>query len=149
MKKIGSSVLLFIAALLFAAVSPVHSASSVAIEVRTVLASNQSDHVDPNLAELAGELKSVFRYSSYTLLKHDRMRITVGKTQHTALPGGRQMTIRPIRTSGNRLEMELSILKGKRSVFQTRIELRNNSSITVGGPRYKKGYLLFNLSTSF
>jgi hypothetical protein len=149
MKKYGFVFLLVIAVLLPMIPAMSGATSTVTIDVMTVLASNESDHIDPALAELARELQSVFRYSSYDLIGRNTMRIAMGKSQSASLPGGRQLTINPTRIRGNHLEMKLSIFKGKKSVFQTVIELRNNSSITVGGPRYKKGYLLFNLSTSF
>ena len=68
MKKNGFVFLLTIAVLLPMLPAVSGAAATVTIDVMTVLASNESDHIDPALAELAKELKSVFRYSSYDLI---------------------------------------------------------------------------------
>jgi hypothetical protein len=66
-----------------------------------------------------------------------------------SLPGERALHITPIRIEGNRITLQLEITKKGRQTFQTVIKLLNNGSITVGGPRHQKGYLLFNVSSTF
>jgi hypothetical protein len=150
MKKNGFVFLLTIAVLLPTLPAVSGAAATVTIDVMTVLASNESDHIDPALAELAKGIDS--RYSG-TPPMNSSGAMPCGspwaKARVLPCPAAGELTINPTRIRGNHLEMKLSIFKGKKSVFQTVIELRNNSSLTVGGPRYKKGYLLFNLSASF
>jgi hypothetical protein len=50
---------------------------------------------------------------------------------------------------GDRATLKLQIFRGNRMDFQTVVRLRNKSSITVGGPRFRGGYLLFNIYSSF
>lgn len=119
------------------------------IAVKTVLASQEERFHDPRLADLIRELQSVFRYTSYRLLSHDRMSLRAGQTGTVSLPGERVLKITPQGVKGNRSELQLVILKKEQSIFRTTIRLRNRGSITVGGPRHKKGYLLFNISNSF
>jgi hypothetical protein len=40
-------------------------------------------------------------------------------------------------------------VKGKQQIFQTTIQLLNRSSITLGGPKHRKGILLLNIFNSF
>ena len=118
-------------------------------KVRTILASQGKRSIDPQLRGLVQELQSIFRYSSYKLLSQDSLNLQLNKSGRVSLPGGRVLKITPKGISGNRATLNLEILKNNRQVFNTVIKLRNGSSITVGGPKHKNGYLLFNISISF
>ena len=122
---------------------------NIDIVVKTVLASQDSEYFDPRLSTLIEELQSVFRYSSYRLLSQDPVSLSMKETGVVPLPGNRLLKITPIRVAGNRVELQLVIFKKKKQIFQTVIQLLNHGSIIVGGPKYKNGYLLFNISASF
>jgi hypothetical protein len=119
------------------------------IEAVTILASHDSSPRDRRLSGLINELESVFRYSSYRQISHDKMNLAIGDTGVVPLPGRRQLKITPIRVSGKRAELRVVIFKRGQQVFQTVIQLLNGGRMTVGGPKHKKGYLLFNISSSF
>ena len=122
---------------------------SIQTSVKTILASQGKPFIDPQLLELVQELQSVFRYSSYELLSQDSLNLKLDRPGRVSLPGGRVLKITPKGIAGNRATLKLEILKRNRQVFNTVIKLRNGSSITVGGPKHRKGYLLFNISISF
>ena len=123
--------------------------SKIDIVVETVLASQDSDHIDPSLTDLVEELQSVFRYSSYRLLSENHLSLSVGETGRVSLPGERILMITPAGTKENRAEMQLLILKKDEEIFKTVIQLINKGNIVVGGPKHKDGVLLFNISASF
>jgi hypothetical protein len=125
------------------------AARQVSITAKTILASNEGAYLDPGLGPLMGELQSVFRYSSYRLLSQDRLSLGINQTGSVSLPGGRTLQITPSGITGNRAEMRLSILKKGRQVFNTVVQLRNGASVTVGGPKHKGGFLLFNIFAAF
>jgi hypothetical protein len=95
------------------------------------------------------ELKSVFRYSSYRLLTENKVDLSMKETGAVSLPGKRILEITPVQISGKRVELELVIFKNKKEIFRTVSQLLNQSSIIVGGPEYKDGYLLFNIFAAF
>jgi hypothetical protein len=128
---------------------PVWADRPVHVVVETVLASQGSQYLDPSLSSLIEELQSLFRYSSYRLLGRDRMTLGMEKTGMVSLPGNRILKITPLRVTGGRGELQLVISRKKKQIFQTMIQLLNHGSIIVGGPKYKDGYLLFNISASF
>lgn len=130
-------------------VVPAQAKQSVDIVVKTILASQDSDDIDPRLSILVEELQSVFRYSSYRLLSEDSKSLSMGETGEVSLPGKRILKITPVQVTGDRVELQLVILKKKEEIFQTVVKLLNKSSLTVGGPEYEDGYLLFNISASF
>ncbi|MCP4664757.1 MAG: hypothetical protein GY849_00185 [Deltaproteobacteria bacterium] len=144
----------FIAILLFvflleALAGAAWAGSRINIIVKTVLASQGASFIDPGLSSLTQDLQSVFRYSSYRLLSQDRMSLKLNQTGTTTLPGKRMLKITPLRISGNRVALRLAIHKKGRQIFETAIQLLNRGRITVGGPKYKGGYLLFNVFSSF
>jgi hypothetical protein len=122
---------------------------NIAINVRTVLASQESSYLDPRLSSLTKELQSVFRYSSYRLLSEDHVGLSMKETGTVSLLGNRVLKITPMQVIGDRIELKLVILKEKKQTFQTIIQLLNQRSLTVGGPKHKDGYLLFNISAAF
>ncbi|UCD86899.1 MAG: hypothetical protein JSV01_03765 [Desulfobacterales bacterium] len=146
-KKLNISFLLLI--LMGVLAGPLWAEHNTKIVVKAVLASQGSEYMDPRLSSLTEELQSVFRYSSYRLLSENRMELAMRETGTVSLPEDRVLKITPLQITGNRVELLLVILKKKKEVFQTVSQLLNHSSIIVGGPKYKDGYLLFNISASF
>jgi hypothetical protein len=129
--------------------APIRAEHNIDVVVKTVLASHGAKYFDPRLSSLIKELRSVFRYSSYRLLSQDRINVRMSETGVVSLPGNRILKITPTGVTGNRVELRLVILKKRRVIFETVIQLLNNSSIIVGGPKHKDGSLLFNISASF
>jgi hypothetical protein len=121
----------------------------ISADVKTVLASQESEYLDPRLSSLIKELQTIFRYSCYRLLSEDRVGLTMKETGKVSLPGNRVLEITPLQIEGDRMELKLVMVKKKKEIFQTIIKLLNHRSLTVGGPKYKDGFLLFNISASF
>jgi len=121
----------------------------VKIVVKTVLASQDSASIDPRISDLTRKLQSVFRYASYRLISEESKYLPIGETGTVSLPGDRTLKITPLRITGNRAELQLLIFKKERQVIKTRIQILNHSSITVGGPEHKGGFLLFDIFNSF
>ena len=122
---------------------------SARITVKTILASGNKSSTDPRLKGLVKELNSVFRYSSYESLGQKTVNLAENKKAVVGLPEDRKMNITSKGIKGNRVTLQIEIFKGNSKIFQTVIQLRNNASITIGGPGYKGGNLLFNIYTSF
>ena len=122
---------------------------AVKIVVKTVLASQDATSVDPRISALTRKLQSVFRYSSYRLINEENMLLRIGETGTVSLPGDRMLKITPLRITGNRVELQLLIFKNERQIINSRIQVLNHDSITVGGPEHKGGFLLFDIFNSF
>ncbi|MCP4119062.1 MAG: hypothetical protein GY737_27405 [Desulfobacteraceae bacterium] len=114
--------------------------------IRVIHASSGAVHVDPGLGDLGPELKSVFKYTSYKLIKQTAMDLDRGARGRVRLPGGRTLEVVPLDLTGRRIKYRIGIFKRGTRVFGTEVLLRNRGSITIGGPRFKNGYLLFNIS---
>ena len=114
--------------------------------VRVIHASTGQQHIDPGLRDLVPELRSVFRYTSYKLLNHQSMNLGKNQQGRVNLPGNRTLVVTPTNIQGKRINYNININRSGNPVFNTQVLLKNNSSITIGGPQFKKGVLLFNIS---
>lgn len=130
-------------------VKPAQSLSKVNVAVKVILASNESKYLDTQLNSLLEELRSVFRYTSYRIVEQKEIRLRLKESGTVMLPNDRTLRIVPIRFVGNRTDLKLAIIKGKQMIFHTRIQLINRGSVTIGGSKYKSGYLLMNIFNSF
>ncbi len=122
--------------------------SKVLTDVKVIHASTDASHLDPSLDDIISELKSVFKYTAYRLLKDQRMNLKFNQEGQVGLPGKRTLIVMPTDMDGKRIRYKININKNSRSIFQTQVLLKNNSSITIGGPQFKNGVLLFNISGS-
>ena len=127
---------------------PALAKNRVLTNVKVIHASTGSKHVDPSLKEIIPELKSVFKYTSYRLLKNQRLNLHFNQKGRVNLPGKRTLVVMPSDMEGKRIRYQITIRKNNHPIFQTRVLLKNNSSITIGGPQFNNGYLLFNISGS-
>ncbi|MCP4022546.1 MAG: hypothetical protein GY729_11955 [Desulfobacteraceae bacterium] len=114
--------------------------------VRVIHASSGPQFIDPGLRDIVPELKSVFRYTSYRLIKQKSMNLNRNQQGKVNLPGNRTLVVTPTKIKGKRIQYSININKAGQRIFNTQVSLKNNSSITIGGPKFKKGYLLFNIS---
>lgn len=127
---------------------PAFAKSRVLTNVKVIHASTEANHVDPGLDKIISELRSVFKYTSYRLLNNHRLNLGFNEMGQVALPGKRTLIVIPSNMDGKRISYLIKIQKNKQPIFQTRVLLKKNSSITIGGPKYNKGVLLFNISGS-
>jgi hypothetical protein len=122
---------------------------SCRISVDTILASRNGAVVDPQLKRHISELQSMFNYTSYRLLSSESLNLIVGQSGMVSLPGDRRLKITPHKIRGSRAEIALQMMKQKRTVFQTQIQLLNRGSLFVGGPTYQNGNLIFKISSAY
>ena len=127
---------------------PAFAKNQVLTDVKVIHASTGSKHVDPDLKGIFSELKSVFKYTSYRLLKDQRLNLRFNQKGRVNLPGKRTLIVMPSDMEGKRIRYQINIQKNNHPIFQTRVLLKNNSSITIGGPQFNNGVLLFNISGS-
>ena len=76
------------------------------------------------------------------------MSLPQGKQGVMSLPGQRQLVITPQGKKGKRIQNHIRINSKGSPIFQTGVRLKNNGSVTIGGPKVKKGVLLINIQGS-
>jgi hypothetical protein len=120
----------------------------VITHVKVIQASTQSRSIDPALRRIVPELESVFRYTGYTLLQDKTLSLAFQQQGRISLPDRRTLVLTPTSSQGQRIQYDIQILNRKEAVFQTRVLLKNNRSMTIGGPRSDHGVLLFHITGS-
>ena len=125
---------------------PAVAANRVTAHLRIIHAATDSVYMDHGLRDLGHELQSIFKYTAYRLLNRKTLNLAYKTVGSVSLPGARRLEISPIGFKKGRIKFKINIFKQHRAVFGTEILLKNGSSITIGGPKYKNGYLLFNIS---
>jgi len=134
-------------AFIFLFLSPGSAKSQVLTDIKVIHASTGgAEQFDPGLKSIIRELKSVFKYTSYQLLKDQRFNLNFNQEGRVDLPGNRTLLILPSHTDGKRIRYQINIQKNNHPIFQTQVMLKNNSSITIGGPDIDNGVLLINIS---
>ncbi|MBC2712769.1 MAG: hypothetical protein HGJ94_17800 [Desulfosarcina sp.] len=122
---------------------------SCRISVDTILAARNDSGIDPQLKRHIGELQSMFNYTSYRLLSSESLNLRVGQSGMVSLPGDRRLKITLHQIHSRRADISLQMMKQKRTVFQTQIQLLNRGSLFVGGPKYQNGNLIFKISSAY
>ncbi len=122
--------------------------NQVITHVKVIHASTRSRTIDPALRRIVPELESVFRYTGYTLLKDRTLSLAFHQPGHIPLPDRRTLVLTPTSSQGRRIQYDIRIQNGNDTVFQTRVLLKNNRSMTIGGPRSGHGVLLFHITGS-
>jgi hypothetical protein len=91
----------------------------------------------------------MFNYTSYRLLSSESLNLKIGQSGMVSLPGDRRLKITPRKIHGSRADIALQMMKQKRTVFETQVQLLNRGSLFVGGPTYQNGNLIFKISSAY
>lgn len=127
---------------------PVHAASVYRTRVRVIQAGKGPVHVDPAIKRVVDEMRPVFKYTNFKLLKEKNMALGRGEKGRMKLPGKRNLIIVPEGMKGNRIKYNIQINAKGSPVFRTGVMLKNKGSVTIGGPRVPKGVLLLDIQGS-
>jgi hypothetical protein len=125
---------------------PVWANAQVLTDIKVIYATIGPEQFDSRLKPILHELKSVFKYTSYNLLKEQRFDLHFNQEGRVSLPGNRTLVILPSDADGKRIRYQINIQKNNHSIFQTQVMLKNTNSITIGGPELDSGALLINIS---
>jgi hypothetical protein len=122
------------------------AAEQVALRVRTVLATDTGAEFDSRLAAQRDQLRSLFRYSSYRLVKEEERRCSWGSPNNFEIPGGRFLQVLPIGFEDDRVRLKVILIeRGGAPPLDTNFSLPNHGTIWVGGPRHSEGVLLISI----
>ena len=69
---------------------------AVALHVRTVLATDSGSDFDARLDGYRRQLRELFRYSSYRLVKEEDRHCAFGRPNNFEIPGGRYLEVLPV-----------------------------------------------------
>ncbi len=119
--------------------------NAVEVRIGAVLASNSGNELDARLASLQRQFDTLFRYTSYRLVKEERQRVPWGGKVAFDIPGGRYLLVIPREFKNERISMKVMLIEGSRPVVDTALSLRNHATFLVGGPQQHEGVLILSI----
>jgi len=130
--------------MLIAATPLAHAQEGVPILVQVILASNTGrGFKPPALSYTVKLLRSPYdKYSSFHLLKEERLVLPLQREGSVTLPGNRVLVVTPLRATGKGAEIEASIQGYMRSKFL----LRRGGTQFIGGLSEPGGDLLIAIT---
>ena len=142
--------ILFSSLIYFATAHSVGAAESlqvVRVKIGTILASNQSDEIDPKLSGVKNQLK-VMKYRSYRLLKEETQNVAWQENAVFEIPGGRSLTVTPQELRNKQLALKVRLQHGEKPIVDTTVRLNNGGNFLLGGPPHEGGVLVLSISAS-
>jgi hypothetical protein len=118
----------------------------VALHIRTVLATDTGSGVDARLASFRHQLRGLFHYSSYRLVKEEDRQGPFGSPNNFEIPGGRYLEVLPMAFKEDRLRLRVLLIEGTSAPpLDADFTVPNRGNIWVGGPRSPDGALLISI----
>ena len=120
-------------------------AEGVTVTVGSVLATDGGQEFDSRLVAMKPQFDSLFRYSSYRLMKHERRALDWGQGASFDIPGGRYLVIAPKELRDSKVSMKVMLLEGGRPLIDTSVALRDHGVLLLGGPKQQEGVLIISI----
>ena len=120
-------------------------AANVEVHIGAVLASNSGQEFDPRLVALHKQFNVLFPYTSYRLVKEQRMEVPWGGKVGFDIPGGRYVLVVPREFKNDRVSMKVMLIDGERPIVDTTLSLKNHATFLVAGPRHSEGVLILSI----
>jgi hypothetical protein len=119
----------------------------VQIKIGTILATNQAECLDSQLAKLKQQLE-VVKYRCYRLMREDAQN---GKWQANTvfeIAGGRSLVVVPYEFRNNRISLKVRLLEGEKPIVDTTVRFPNKGNFLLGGPAHEGGVLILSISAA-
>jgi hypothetical protein len=134
--------LVLLAAPLGAAEQP---AQPVQIKIGTIMATNQAECLDSQLAKLKQQLE-VVKYRCYRLMREDNQRGNWQNNSSFDIAGGRSLNVTPLECRNNRVSLKVRLLEGEKPIVDTTVRFPNKGNFLLGGPAHEGGVLILSIS---
>ena len=105
----------------------------------------QEQEFDSRLVAMKPQFDSLFRYSSYRLMKQERRALDWGQGASFDIPGGRYLVIAPKELRDSKVSMKVMLLEGGRPLIDSSVALRDHGVLLLGGPKQQEGVLIISI----
>jgi hypothetical protein len=121
------------------------AAGAVHVTIGSVLATDGGAEFDSRLVAMKPQFESLFRYSSYRLMKRETRAVGFGEASSYDIPGGRYLVVAPQEFRDSKVIMKVMLLEGGRPLVDTSVALRNGGVLLLGGPKQQEGVLIISI----
>lgn len=115
------------------------------INVTAILAAHSSRYVDPELAVVANEMKTLFKYSSYKKLKRYTVVLSQSESDRIILPEDHPLVVHYTGLSDDN-KINISLVMG--DFFKTEFSMADGGHILIGGPECGNGTLILMIEST-
>jgi len=130
-------------------VLPSVASAQLQTRLRVIEASNVGNHIDPSIKDLHGQLGSLFRYTSYRLLKDETLSLAPGRPVTVPVHEGRSIEITQVALQANMAEVRVKIRRDRTELLNTQVRLSPGRTVLIGGPKHGEGVAILALSANF
>ena len=128
---------------------PSMTPAQVQTRVRVIEASNVGSVIDPSLRDLHGQLGSLFRYTSYRLLRDERINLSLNQPASVPVHQGISIEITQVGLQANMAELRVRIKRDGADLLNTQVRLSPGRTVLIGGPKHGEGVVILALSANF
>ncbi len=125
------------------------SHAQVQTRLRVFEASNVGSGIDSSLKDMGDQLKSLFSFSSYRLLKEERHTLYPNQPVSVPIPPQREIELTLIGKQRSVAEVKVKMKQEKKDILNTQVRLSPGRTISIGGPKHGEGVLIIALSAHF
>jgi len=138
---------LLIITFLFLFSSPLAFAEDKAeLKIRIINASFGEARVDSSIRNISTQLKGIFPFSSYQLIKTNILPLKEGSTNVIKLTESKTMEISTLNIKGSMIQLLVSVINNKVPILNTTFTLSNKGTLFLGGPKTPTGTLIIAIS---
>ncbi|MGQ9646057.1 MAG: hypothetical protein ACUVWO_05890 [Thermodesulfobacteriota bacterium] len=143
MKRILAS---FALVLILSVLSITAALAQVQTRVRIIEASNVGSNIDPSLRDITGQIRSLFSFSSYRLLRDETFSLPHNQPIIIPVHPGRSLELTLIGEQRGSAEIKVKIKRDRTDILNTQVRLTPGRTVSIGGPKHGEGTLLIALS---
>jgi len=124
--------------------------AQVQTQLRVIRASNVGQGVDPTLKELHNELKTLFNFTSYRLLRDENLNLSLNQPiSISAREGKIIMEITLVGLHRNVAELRIRVNREGTEKLNTQVRLSPGRTVLIGGPKVRDGVIIYAFYARF
>jgi hypothetical protein len=124
--------------------------AQVQTQLRVIRASNVGQGVDPSLKELHNELKTLFNFTSYRLLRDENLNLSLNQPISISAREGKiimEMTL--VGLHRNVAELRIRVNREGTEKLNTQVRLSPGRTVLIGGPKVRDGVIIYAFYARF
>lgn len=125
------------------------SYAQVQTRLRIFEASNVGSGIDSSLRDMGDQLKSLFSFSSYRLLREEMHTLYPNQPVLVPIASRREIELTLIGKQRNVAEVKVKIKQEQKDILNTQVRLSPGRTVSIGGPKHGEGVLIIALSAHF
>ena len=126
------------------------ASAQVQVRMRVIQASNVGQSIDPSLKELHDELKTLFSFTSYRLLREENLNLSIDQPFSISVHKGKtSLETTLVGQHKNVAELRMRVNREGTDILNTQVRLSPGRTVLVGGPKHGEGVIIYALTARF